>query len=605
MDVFEYLPQLIVAYDGKDEFANLIHVKKAQKDRDYYCPCCGGIVKPRAIDSNKEQSHYYHQTGKCTKESQLHFFCKHWLFEHGSKFYIDNQLYEVESISIEQCHETSFGKYRPDITVYTTNGTIIFFEIFFTNRKTGDDYFCKWDEIGNDVVEIDIKNYMNKYDLTDIPVFKYLYHNGVCYSKTYEKKDLYANTIAKLKSELTRQKLLNYKSRIEQLDYFWNSIQNNDVKCILESINAMTYDDMVFCYKIVKKKHCISHLKDEILKLINEKVISDTRKTLNLPENDSIYFDLEHIKGRTYKIGIRLKLETDHISYNRVFSYKYEGDYTNNLSYFQKNIVFETNIFDKKNIVIDESDVEYLKELYVYVSEVMKLLLNYEEEISHFEQDLYKIKMNNNNFTVLVNNSGKYELLFENLFIKGFSIDNLIKKIEEQLLYKQNNEFLNVLFASNTYKKFLFDIEDDKFDIQIDITNKGKNITFDLYMFLKRIYHTELETSIESLEYHIEKCKKLISEKKESFSDVFELIENINCCKNKIWKAKLGYNYYYNYIIVDQRIFKPRSGSTKYYIYFDISSIDIKILKQKLQAAMNNILNDIEFYGYRVMEECE
>ena len=51
MDVFEYLPQLIVAYDGNDEFANLIHVKKANKNNSYYCPCCGGVVKPRAITS--------------------------------------------------------------------------------------------------------------------------------------------------------------------------------------------------------------------------------------------------------------------------------------------------------------------------------------------------------------------------------------------------------------------------------------------------------------------------------------------------------------------------------------------------------------------------
>ena len=52
MDNFEYLPQLIVAYDGDDEFANLIHVQKANKDNNYLCPCCGGIIKPRALDSN-------------------------------------------------------------------------------------------------------------------------------------------------------------------------------------------------------------------------------------------------------------------------------------------------------------------------------------------------------------------------------------------------------------------------------------------------------------------------------------------------------------------------------------------------------------------------
>lgn len=31
MDIFEYLPQLIVAYDSDDKFANLIHVKKLIK----------------------------------------------------------------------------------------------------------------------------------------------------------------------------------------------------------------------------------------------------------------------------------------------------------------------------------------------------------------------------------------------------------------------------------------------------------------------------------------------------------------------------------------------------------------------------------------------
>ena len=110
MDTFEYLPQLIVAYDGNDEFANLIHVKKADKDNNYFCPCCGGTVKPRALDSTKEQSHYYHITGKCTKESQLQFFCKNWLFEKGSKFYIDDNLFEVDSIDIEKIWNTQFKK---------------------------------------------------------------------------------------------------------------------------------------------------------------------------------------------------------------------------------------------------------------------------------------------------------------------------------------------------------------------------------------------------------------------------------------------------------------------------------------------------------------
>ena len=242
MDIFEYLPQLIVAYDGNDEFANLIHVKKANKDNNYFCPCCGGNVKPRALDSTKEQSHYYHVTGKCTKESQLHFFCKNWLFDEGSKFYVDDSLFEVKSIEIEKPYETPFGKYIPDVTVHTTTGIDIYFEMFFTNRKTGDDYFCKWDYLGNDVVEVNIKEYMFKTDADTIPTFTYLYHDGNCYSKPYIKRDLYANTIARIKRELTRQKVLNYKARIEQLDWFWQEIRNNKSREeILNVISEMEF----------------------------------------------------------------------------------------------------------------------------------------------------------------------------------------------------------------------------------------------------------------------------------------------------------------------------------------------------------------------------
>ena len=301
MDIFEYLPQLIVAYDGNDEFANLIHVKKASKDAEYFCPCCGGIVKPRALDSTKEQSHYYHVTGKCTKESQLHFFCKNWLFEKGSKFYIDDQLFEVESIDIEKSYDTPFGQYTPDVTVHTTIDKDIYFEMFFTNRKTGDDYFCKWDYLENDVVEVNIKEYMFKTNEDIIPSFTYLFHNGICYSKPYIKRDLYANTIARIKHELTRQKVLNYKARIEQLDWFWQKIRDNKSKeDILNVISDMGYDDMVSCYEIIKRKQCVSYFKTDVLNIINQKVISEVSDSLNLPHDENIYFDLRHVKGRTY-----------------------------------------------------------------------------------------------------------------------------------------------------------------------------------------------------------------------------------------------------------------------------------------------------------------
>ena len=53
----DYVPMLIVAINNGD---NYIHIRKAKQNRDYYCPCCGSIVKARAMTSHKIQPHFYH-----------------------------------------------------------------------------------------------------------------------------------------------------------------------------------------------------------------------------------------------------------------------------------------------------------------------------------------------------------------------------------------------------------------------------------------------------------------------------------------------------------------------------------------------------------------
>ena len=432
MDIFEYLPQLIVAYDCNDEFANLIHVKKANKDTDYYCPCCGGIVKPRALDSTKEQSHYYHITGKCTKESQLHFFCKNWLFEKGSKFYIEDELFEIKDIEIEKKWNTKFGDYIPDITVYTTSRKIIYFEMFFSNRKTRDDYFCRWDELKNDVVEVNIKEYMFKIDADTVPVFSYLYHDGKCYSNTYIKRDLYATTIGKIKRELTRQKLLDYKVRIEQLDWFWQKIiQNHSKEDIIKSVYEMTYEDMVSCYEIIKRKQCISYLKKDILDTINQKVVENIRNSLDIPFNKNVYFDLLHIRGRTYEIGIRLKMQTEHI--------KYDDFYLHYNKYYNiPKIVFKKNIFTPEEIIIPKKMIPNLKKIYEETIKYKKRLLEYENELSHFEYNGYKVRFNNNHYTVLIKTQdNKFEPVLEDYYMADLDTELLLHKVQESMKEKK------------------------------------------------------------------------------------------------------------------------------------------------------------------------
>ena len=612
MDIFEYLPQLIVAYDGDDKFANLIHVKKADKNKDYYCPCCGGIVKPRALDSNKEQSHYYHKTGKCTKESQLHFFCKHWLFESGSRFYINDELFEVDSIEIEKMHNTPFGKYKPDITVHTTSGKIIYFEMFFTNRKTSDDYFCKWDYLGNDVVEVNVKEYTSKADLTEIPVFKYLYHDGTCYSKFYVKRDLYANTIAKIKKELTRQKILNYKARIEQLDWFWQEVQRNssDSETILNSISKMEYDDMVSCYEIIKKKQCVSYLKQMVLDMINRRVIDDVRQVYDLPNEKNIYFDLEHIRGRTYIVGIRLNLKTNHIIFNRLFS-SLDDNYCDidKLSGYPK-IIFQKTVFDKKNINFSEKEVQKLKKKYNYVKDFKEKLFRFEKELSDFEKENpYKVRVNNYSYSVIMADDTTKKSLFDDRLLDKLSVNDVIREIQLEETLIENTKFLEELFSTDEYNSFIsyekkyMDLG-FRFEIEKYSTDFDNRLYFKIYIYGDCVYNERLYCTIEDFNKKVNACEPLINFFVKENNAGLKIVDRINNCKNNFWKA----SFYYNPIIdekvisIDQKIFNNKFTSEKIHLRTN-EFLEENTLIDSIKEAMYLIFKNIQRYGYRVMEE--
>ena len=602
MDIFEYLPQLIVAYDGNDEFANLIHVKKANKDNNYFCPCCGGNVKPRALDSTKEQSHYYHVTCKCTKESLLHFFCKNWLFDEGSKFYVDDSLFEVESIEIEKPYDTPFGKYIPDVTVHTTTGIDIYFEMFFTNRKTGDDYFCKWDYLGNDVVEVNIKEYMFKTDADTIPTFTYLYHDGNCYSKPYIKRDLYANTIARIKRELTRQKVLNYKARIEQLDWFWQEIRNNKSREeILNVISEMDYEDMISCYEIIKRKQCVSYLKNDVLNMINQKVISEVREELDLPYDENVYFDLEHIKGRTYKIGIRLDINTDHIIYNKMYI-----PYDNSIRKFPK-IVFSKNILNKDEIVLIESDIKKINDKYEEVLQIKENILEYDNKLAIFEENSqYKVRMNNGLYTVIEENTeGKMKTVLEKYYISYLDIDSLIFEIKNKVKEEKDKKLINDILENTECKSLIQELNGYKgLDCYVDLKYE-KNAYVVLHIGGSSDFFTLDEISVYRFNQIISECKNKLEELNKTYEVISNIVNQVNSCKNNIWNATISFSYDDITVDIDQKVFNPKysydTTGERIYFYYDTKYSKNRI-KKYFTSAMNSVLKNMERCGYRVME---
>lgn len=308
------LPQLIVALDSLNDDANYVHILDAKENTNYYCPCCKGIVKPRAYKKDKNyqvQAHYYHETGGCNEETFVHYICKTWLFEKGCKFIVNDIQYEVENIDVERTLHTSFGDYRPDIIVTTTVGKVFYFEIKTTNKKT-ELYAPKWDELGNDVVEVDTRYFINQKYKNDIPVFNLIYSDGECFIKSYSRND-YEDTIAKRKLEWKRQDKLNYKIQWERLDWFWKYLQDykNDIGTEYDVINTfkeLDFYDMGICWDMVfSKSQCLKSLKDDIREIINDKSKNEFNKFVFEKEErhkDTLCF---YIKNCKEKDGISLK----------------------------------------------------------------------------------------------------------------------------------------------------------------------------------------------------------------------------------------------------------------------------------------------------------
>ena len=276
MSYHKDLPQLIVALDKDD---NYIHIRDTKDDVDYFCPCCRNSVKPRANKKDKDyqvQAHFYHVNGSCDEESRVHWLYKNWLFKSGSKFYIENTLYEVDTIEIEKTHKTSFGNYRPDMTIHTKCGKTILFEVNFSSSKTENTYMEKWCELNYDVVEVNIRKLMNEDYDNKIPRFTLVYSDGECYKKSYASRDDYSE-IAKIKNEWKRQDKINYKIMWERLDWFWLTLQNykhekESFENVLESFKCIDIKDKEICFDIIKKQSCIKGKVAEFRDIINDEI---------------------------------------------------------------------------------------------------------------------------------------------------------------------------------------------------------------------------------------------------------------------------------------------------------------------------------------------
>lgn len=306
-----YEPELMYALDSKGEYSDWKNIYNVSGDDVCYCPICLGRVKlwngqdPDRI--YKKQRCFHHIDGMCSQESRIHFAYKTWLLEPNSKFKVNENIYEVKNANIEKTLNTTYGNYRPDIVIETVDGKIFYAEVADTNKKT-DDYILKWDELGNDVIEIDVNEQLVFATVKDMPVFNLIYSSttGECHIKKYVRQD-YDELLSERKIYWKHQDLLNYKIKWEKLDWFWRDLQNyyngdKTLSDVCKIFSAIDFEDQKFiCTRFKNGKH--KNIRYELEKYYNNKEaleyarqnrITQTIRKLNKE------FGFSSVKGNQY-----------------------------------------------------------------------------------------------------------------------------------------------------------------------------------------------------------------------------------------------------------------------------------------------------------------
>lgn len=598
------MPQLIVALDSIEESANYIHIADVKENSNYYCPCCKGIIKPRAYKDNKSylvQPHFYHEPGGCTEETYIHYICKNWLFDKGCRFIVDRVEYTVENIEVEKTLHTSFGDYIPDIIVTTIIGKIFYFEIKKTNKKN-QLYAPKWDELGNDVVEIDTRYFINQKYKNDIPEFNLIYSDGECFIRNYSRTD-YEDTIAKRKLEWKRQDKLNYKIQWERLDWFWVNLQkyikgqSTEIE-ILEHFNQLSYDDKLWCYYSIKKKSCIP-LKDLFKDNINQYFRDMIQSIEN--NNDQVTITLHHMSPKIYEIHCRVEFHfMDYTLFenNTVKLKAQKGDILpleckeqieKSVSILMDRFNQGNNILRRINHISTLPYVDYISPCSHYASEKYPL-----------HSLLFTVKFVDSIHSPYVKeNIG--ELCDCSLMMTENRIESVYHGLKKEALVKLNNEFMEFALKNNSkYQETIAEIKTACSSIEglkLSVSKDNRrlvlfnNLTPVLeYEYKKTDLFGAFEEKIkESFLNHV--AQEIVFVK-----SISTYVETVNSCKNKLWKASTAGS---NSITLFLR--NPSTDTDVYSINICINST--QNVKSEICKIMRHLLDYSENYlGLRYME---
>lgn len=378
--------KLWFAKDEKENILTINDITEINKNNTYSCPMCASKLIPKAIKSKQVTSHFAHvDVSKCG-ESMVHWWFKHKFLEKGDSFVVKSDVekqYICKDVLVEQEYEVGEKVYKPDVTIITECGNVIYFEMAFSNKKKIKDYLDIWLELKNIAVEVDIKDLMNK---GEIPTFKALFFEGKCFNT--KRNDTYYNTIGKYKEEKLRgEDSKGLKERIQKLDWFWDDVLrykngHADIEHMINVIDNINKSDLFLVEKILKKVRC-NDIYDKYKKYLSLDYPFHFNNALN---KDSIIREAIIELNKNYRKiknkGFKVKLERDSHHYKDTVWFRGRKKGVYKLSHYTYSILLlyeadgSHNVMKAVNITNRIMNMKNVDMIFSYVDDIFCKLIN-------------------------------------------------------------------------------------------------------------------------------------------------------------------------------------------------------------------------------------
>lgn len=564
--------QLFWANNENGDIAIIFDMVEEDRNKKYTCPVCGSDVKPVALEGKTKDgkvaqvsAHFSHyDASKCSNESAIHYWFKNKILLNGDSFIIKTDVenkYKCKEVLIEQFYRTEFGIYRPDITIITECGKSIYFEMNYTNKKKVEDYMDKWLELGNPVVEVDIKMLMDASFNKNTYEFRALFYEGKCFNT--KKNDLYYDTVGQFKERICKNNIIDneIRERIKKLDWFWLETINykrgeTNIEQLVDYIDYAEHDEKDLIFMILSKKRCVPIYEDYINYKVDlfEKLAIDYYGNFQNGVYEE-YFIIEKIKeGKKYK----------NIKYNTI---QIKNTYSPELI-----LIFNLIKYTKE---------EYLIKIYDNINVIIKLIPHYDrfDEILSILKVKYNSVPNSKDLKFFASKNGSsceislyaksnwyydyYDTKYASIYINKNSVkyeytihinkDNkkYFDKIIDMDILDKNNEVKMIKFISETIDKGL--VRYNQYLIKKENIEKEKQ-----FELLKKEEREKEEQ---------EKILLEIKQEKITFNNILlKIIQIFEDNKDIIVEYK--YNYFVDKLFDNLLYFKDRNNK-EFIIYSD------------------------------------